>query len=157
MPTPEQGSVLSAALEFFEEDEWPFNLLEEESVISIVFQGENGQYACFAKAREDSNQFIFYTVCPINAPTNRRRDAAEFLARANHGLIIGNFEMDFDDGEIRYKTSIDVEDNGLNSALIKPLVYANILTMDQYLPGIAAVIYSDTAPAEAITGVRVRP
>jgi hypothetical protein len=30
-------------------------------------------------------------------------------------MIIGNFEMDFEDGEIRYKTSIDVEDDSLSS------------------------------------------
>jgi len=34
----------------------------------------------------------------------------EFLTRANYGLNIGNFEMDFQDGEIRFKTAIDVEE-----------------------------------------------
>jgi len=43
----------------------------------------------------------------------------KFLTRANYGMMIGNFEMDFTDGEIRYKTSIDVEGDKLSSALIK--------------------------------------
>lgn len=30
---------------------------------------------------------------------------AEFLTRANYGLVFGNFEMDMHDGEIRYKPS----------------------------------------------------
>ncbi len=65
---------------------------------------------------------------------------AEFLTRANYGLIIGNFELDFGDGEIRYKTSLDVEGDRLSQASIKQLVYTSVLTMDQYLPGIEAVI-----------------
>lgn len=74
---------------------------------------------------------------------------AEFLTRANYGLMIGNFEMDFNDGEIRYKTSIDVEGDNLSSALLKQLVYANVMTMDQYLPGIIAVIDGNISPVDA--------
>ena len=57
----------------------------------------------------------------------------KFLIRANYGMMIGNFEMDFTDGEIHYKTSIDVEGDKLSSALIKRLVYANVMMMDEYL------------------------
>ena len=76
----------------------------------------------------------------MNAPGERMAAVAEFITRANYGLIIGNFELDFSDGEIRYKTSLDVEGDRLSQALIKQLVYTNVLTMDQYLPGILAVL-----------------
>ena len=61
---------------------------------------------------------------------------AHFLTLTNYGLIIGNFELDLSDCEIRYKTSIDVEGDRLTPALIKRLVYTNVTMMDQYLPGI---------------------
>ena len=41
----------------------------------------------------------------------------------------------------------------IKSALIKQLVYANVLTMDRYLPGIMAIIYSDTPPIDAINDI----
>jgi hypothetical protein len=72
-------------------------------------------------------------------------------------MIIGNFEMDFEDGEIRYKTSIDVEGDSLSSALIKRLVYANVMMMDAYLPGIMSVIYGDVEPKDAIAQVEGQP
>jgi hypothetical protein len=78
---------------------------------------------------------------------------AEFLTRANCGLVVGNFELDFEDGAIRYKTSIDVEDTQLNAALIRHLVYVNVLTMDKYLPSLAALIYTDVSAAEAMAQV----
>lgn len=65
-------------------------------------------------------------------------------------MIIGNFELNFDDGEIRYKTSIDVKNNFLNSETIKQLVYTNVRMMDQYLPGITSVISGKMSPEEAI-------
>jgi hypothetical protein len=72
-------------------------------------------------------------------------------------MIIGNFEMDFEDGEIRYKTSIDVEGDSLSSALIKRLVYANVMMMDAYLPGIMSVIYGDVEPKDAIAQIESQP
>ena len=138
---------------FFEEDGWPFVQIEGEPLLQMVFQGENGKWTCYAKARDDQKQFVFYSVCPVNAPDSKRLAVAEFLTRANSGMIIGNFEMDFEDGEIRYKTSIDVEDDSLSSGLIKRLVYANVMMMDAYLPGMMSVIYGDVTPVDAIAQI----
>jgi hypothetical protein len=147
------GQILDAMVAFFEEDDWSFGQLEEEPVLALGFQGENGQWTCYAQAREEGEQFLFYSVCPVNAPEDKRLVMAEFLTRANYGLYIGNFELDLDDGEIRYKTSIDVEGDRLSTALVRQLVYANVFTMDHYLPGIMRVIYGDASPAEAIAQV----
>jgi hypothetical protein len=72
-------------------------------------------------------------------------------------MAIGNFEMDFEDGEVRFKTSIDVEGTELSLELLNPLLYANVLMMDQYLPGLMSVIYSDVSPATAVEQVESGP
>ncbi|HEY9892652.1 MAG TPA: YbjN domain-containing protein [Candidatus Sericytochromatia bacterium] len=151
-PTTE-GQFFEEIVNFFKEDGWPFVQIEGEPLLQMVFQGENGKWTCYAKARDDQEQFVFYSVCPVNAPDSKRLAVAEFLTRANSGMIIGNFEMDFEDGEIRYKTSIDVEDDSLSCALIKRLVYANVMMMDAYLPGIMSVIYGDVTPLDAIAQI----
>lgn len=138
---------------FFTQDDWPFVQMEEEALLQMAFQGENDQWTCYAKAKEDQQQFIFYSLCPIAAPEEKRQSIAHFLTRANYGMTIGNFELDFTDGEIRYKTSIDVEGDRLTSALIKRLVYTNVMMMDEYLPGIKAVIETDLSPEAAIQAI----
>ncbi len=55
----------------------------------------------------------------MTAPKSQRQ------AMANSDMIIGNFELDFHHGEIRYKRSIDVEGDRLSFACINNLVYAN--------------------------------
>ena len=147
------GEIFDAATSFFKEDGWSFTQLEEQPILRLGFQGENGQWTCYAQAREEQAQLLFYSACPVKAPEDRRMALAEFLTRANYGLFIGNFELDMNDGEIRYKTSIDVEGDRLTPALVKPLVYANALMMERYLPGIMSVIYGDVAPAEAVARV----
>lgn len=145
-----EGQIFNAIVEFFEEDEWDFHWVKGMPVLSMGFNGKNGKWLCYAQAREDQQQFVFYSVCPINVPDNRRHAVAEFITRANYGMIIGNFEMDFNDGEVRYKTSIDVEGDQLRPQLIRQMVYANVIIMDRYLPGVLAVIYGNRSPAEEI-------
>ena len=137
-------------LAFFKEDEWPYTQIEDHPMLRMNFKGDNGRWFCIAQAREEQQEFVFYSVCEVNAPENKRPVVAEFLTRANYGLYIGNFEMDYRDGEICFKTSIDVEGDRLTAALIKSLVYANVTLMDRYLPGIMSVIYADMPAEEAI-------
>jgi len=149
----EMGAIFEAMVKFFEDDDWKFSRVEDRPILRMGFRGESGTWTCFAKAREEQEQMIFHSICPVNAPEDKRQAVAEFLTRANYGLVVGNFEMDFDDGEIAYKTSIDVEGDALSSALAKQIVYTNVLMMDKYLPGIMGVIYGKMTPAEAVKHV----
>jgi hypothetical protein len=152
-PTPNGGKILEKMVNFFKNDDWHFNQIEGKPVLYMAFQGENGQWTCYANARVQHEQIVFYSVCPVNAPENKRQAMAEFLTQTNYGMIVGNFELDFVDGKIRYKTSIDVKGTRLSSALIKQIVYANVAMMDKYLPGIMSVIYSEVSPEEAIAQI----
>ncbi len=147
------GPIFDAVLRFFEDDRWDVARLDGEPVLSMNVAGKNGQWRCVAKSREEQKQFVFYSVCGTSAPEHRRQAVAEFVTRANFGMVIGNFELDFDDGEIRYKTSIDVEGVSLAPALIKNLVYANVLMMDRYLPAITQVIEGTASPRAAVASV----
>jgi hypothetical protein len=125
---------------FFEEDGWVTTPQPEHDILWVGFEGNNGQWKCCVQAREEEQQMVFYSICPRRVEPPQRANMAEFLTRANYGIIIGNFELDYADGEVRFKTSIDVEDARLTPPLIHHVVYANLLMTDRYLPGITAII-----------------
>lgn len=147
------SQIFEAVINFFKENNWLFFQMEQEPALQMSFQGENGQWMCFVKVREEQEQLIFYSISPVKVPENKRLVMAEFLSRANFGLSIGNFELNFADGQIRYKTSIAAKGNGVNSALIGQLIFANLLTMDEYLPGIMSIIYTELSAVEAIAQI----
>ncbi len=147
------ASLLDTVAAFFEQDQWPFRRVEDPALVQTQFQGENGQWFCFAQAKDSVGQLVFYSICPVKAPKDKNTALAEFLTRVNFGLLMGNFEMDFEDGQIRFKTSLDVEGDRLTEALVKNLVYANVFVTDQYLPGILKAIYSDTSPAAILAEI----
>ena len=87
---------------------------------------------------------------PIRVAEEQRQIVAELLARINYGLNIGNFELDMTDGEIRYKTSIDVEGGELTRRMVETLIAVNISTTDRYFAAFTDVLYSGVAPLEAV-------
>ncbi len=147
------GRILDAAERFLQGDDWPISPVETKLVVKTGFEGKNGQFTCYAQERSEQEQFVFYSVFPVRTPADRMSEIAEFLTRANYGMIIGNFELDYSDGEIRYKTSLDVEDAELSDALVRHMIYANVLTMDKYFPGLMRVLYAGIAPLNAIEEV----
>lgn len=144
------SDIFDQAMAFFNEEGWPVHVLDEDRVIQTQFRGDNGQWVCYTQVNQEKNQLVFYSVCSNNTPEEKRVNMAEFLTRANFGIIIGNFELNFADGQVRYKTSLDVEDTDINAALIKNLVYANVTLMNYYFSGIMKVIYSDLTPSQII-------
>jgi hypothetical protein len=144
------AQIYETVARFFEEDDWPFTVVEEGNTVQTGFADDTNQWPCFAHAREEQAQFVFYSVCPAKVPEEKRPLLAEFITRANYGLVIGNFEMDYEDGEIRYKSSIDVEGDRLSVALARQIVHANVFTMSRYLPGIMALLYGHQSAEEAI-------
>jgi hypothetical protein len=138
---------------FFQAESWEYQRLERRDVLRLGFTGSSGNWTCYAQTREAQRQVVFYSICPLRAPDGKRMLMAEFLTRANYGLILGNFELDLDDGEIRYKTSLDIEDAELTPMLLSHIVYANVTSMDRYLPGIIAVIAGSQTPLAAVTSI----
>ncbi|HEX9018452.1 MAG TPA: YbjN domain-containing protein, partial [Anaerolineaceae bacterium] len=136
------GRILEIVESFLTADDWPYTLINDNLVCKTGFEGKNGQFTCFAQERPEQEQLVFYSIFPVRVTIEHIAAAAEFITRANYGMIIGNFELDYQDGEIRYKTSVDVEDVALAESLVQNLVYANVLTMDKYLPGLMRVLYA---------------
>lgn len=147
------SQLLDTMMAFFESESWPFHVMDSKTVLQTAFAGENGRWNCYAQAREEQKQFVFYSMIPVNAPEPKRQAVAEYITRVNYGLILGNFELDYSDGEIRYKTSIDVDGDEISEALIRNAVNRNVYTVDRYLPGIMSVIYADADPAEAVAKI----
>jgi hypothetical protein len=94
---------------------------------------------------------------PVNATPEKMRDVAEFITRANRGMRIGNFELDFDDGEVRYKTSLDVEGGELTNKMIDNLLRANLTTIDRYFAGMMELIYGEKTPSDIIKKIETPP
>jgi hypothetical protein len=146
------GRISDAVVAYIEQRGWPHELDAGRDLVSFPAMGNNGQWTIVAAAREADEQLLVHSLLEIDVPVDRRVELALFLTRANFGLVIGNFELDLDDGELRYKTSVDVEGTELTEPMIDQLVLANVAITDRYLPGIVAVLQG-AEPQAAVASI----
>jgi len=139
-----------AVREFLEEDGWYPEPVGDAAVFRVHYSGRNATFPCFIQVRIELEQLLVYAVCPVRTPEDSRGRVAEFTTRANYGMRIGNFELDYEDGEVRYKTSVDFEGEALTAHWLRGLLYPAVQTMDTYLPGLLAVAHGERSPLEAI-------
>lgn len=145
------GDIHDMVITYLWEVGWDHD--DEEPLVRFTHAGEHGVWKVVLHCRDDVDQLVVLSFAPGTVAEGRRAAMAEFLTRANWNLPIGNFEMSFDSGEIRFRTSVDVEDTMLDPALLDTLVTANLAVMDHYLPGIDAMHHDSAAAAEEVARI----
>jgi hypothetical protein len=149
-------SFLDVVLLFFREDQWNIQRIDNKPVIRTGFRGERGTWVCFARVDEENQRFLFYSIMGLNIPSQYRVSVAEYLTRVNFGLPMGNFEMDFYTGDIRFKTSVEVPEGELTVAMVRTLAYTNVRNMDHYFPGVLAVVHGGLSPEAALARIETQ-
>lgn len=130
-----------------------FNSVEGHEAVRFGISTEKSHYQCFVQIDEEREQAALYVCLPNHIDASTRRDMAEFIVRANYGIRIGNFEMDMDDGELRFKCSLDVEGGELTELMVHNMLSMAISCCDVYYGGFMAVAYGGVSPRHAVVQV----
>ena len=69
-------------------------------------------------------------------------------------MALGSFEVDFRDGEVRYRCAIDVEGSALSLPMIRTNIMVSAATTDRFFPGLMAVVFAHKAPQLAYDDCR---
>lgn len=147
------GKLLDQVEDFFLTEGWKYGKSDDRNAVSLNMLGHSATFEVVGIEDEQRETVTFYTVAPNRVPEDRRIVVAEYLTRANYGLRNGNFEMDFTDGEVRYKTFIDVEGGELTMKMAENLFTSNFSTMDRYYPGLMKVVFGGASPMAAIAEI----
>ena len=151
------GELLSAVAGYFEQARWNYRPVEGRSVLELELHGKHALFPCVAIVDEESERLIFLSHYPVKVPEARRGAVLELLNRANASLAVGNFELDLDTGNLRYRTSVDVEGLGLPDALVRNVVLCNVSTADRFFPAVAMTLYAGAAPLDALAVLESPP
>ena len=135
-----QSPLLESARNYLEKNEWNFEVLSDHSTIALGFEGVNGEWHCMIQTRELEEQMIFYSSLSENISSNRIETMMRFITMANYRLVVGNFELDVTDGELNYKTALDLESVTLNNDMIRNIIHTNLATFDRHLPGVQIIL-----------------
>lgn len=144
------ASLFKQLVQFLVEEDWGFSRVSGEEELHIQFNGEHAQWMLVVRVLPESQQILCYSYYPQAITETQRPLLVEYITRANHNMILGNFELNWQNGELRYKTSLDANGIQVNATVFKQLIFTNVSLMDQYIGGIEAVTSGTKLPEAAI-------
>ena len=121
-----------------------------ERWIMLTIRCQRGSYRVMATA--DDRRSLVRVICAYGSyvPEARRVAVAEAIARINFELAIGSFDLDFADGELRFRTGVDVEDGTLSTTMVDNMIGFGLHTLDRYHDALMHVAFGGEEPASAV-------
>lgn len=149
--------VIESVIKFIEGQNWTYRLEVDKPVIQMEVTGNSGQWKCAVVIGGNTEHVLFMSIFPGFVHAGRRAACAELLSRINFGLTHGCFELDFDDGEIRYRTCVPVIEGQVPPQALEYLVFTNLLRVDRFFAPIMKVIFADVCPRQALRSAQLQP
>ena len=137
---------------FLDEDDWHYEMHDHGR--AAVFTGGIGGF----KGIYNSFRFLLivgddevqnYTTLPASAK-EMLPQMAEFITRANYGLKYGAFEMDWNDGEIRFHLTTPMSAILADRRRLIELLAIPSQMLDRYSRGFTEVLMGLKSPVDAI-------
>jgi hypothetical protein len=131
--------------------DWQFTTYEDRQYYSFTLQLRDGNARIFVDPVEGNgwSRILVLTTFSTYVPEQKRRVVAEAIARINYANIFGNFEMDFDDGEVRSKAVLEC--NGyLGDDLIDRAIRKSLDLADQYQAPLLGIAFGNLSPKDVI-------
>lgn len=146
---PTQNDIIK---QFFEKDDISYRNSRND-VFLCNFAANNGNYRVLVGSEEKDHYVVIYVTSNISIHPEMRPAITEFITRANYAMRTGCFEMDLNDGEFRFRTSIVTPGTELSMAVFEKVFYTAISTIDRYVPGVLRIMYGNISPKEMIAEI----
>ena len=92
---------------------------------------------------------------PVFVPADRRFSIAETICRINWNLYGGAVEMDFEDGELRFRNSLPILDSEFTDTQLDWLVFWSWNIVRRYISALLEVVVGACEPGLAIAKVEM--
>lgn len=112
----------------------------DEQLIRIRFSSERGSWVSLLRMEQEQGACFMYSIFPEEVPEPQRPSVALQLMRENYDLIFGNFEMDEDDGELRYRSPL-IFGNEWNPQIFAQQLGQHLDAVEQFMPIIYQMIH----------------
>ena len=150
------AEIARAVDAFLTADDWRYSFNEEAGIFRFGMQYDGKLQKVDFLIRIRDEFFVVYACPPLTAK-DCLPEMAEFIARANYGLQNGCYELDFEDGEIRFRTFVDCDGQLPAESVIRNSVYTAVTMMRRYGDGIAAVLFGAQTPVIAVAACEAAP
>jgi hypothetical protein len=120
-----------------------------DDFLRIQVAGKQLSFGLFVGVNEADQTILCSGTFPVFAEPSRRMAVAEAMTRINFGLVIGSLELDFADGEMRYRHACDVEHCTPTEEMVHAMFGTVCALMDRCGAPLMRVALSAASPEDA--------
>ena len=145
--------IAEAVRAFLNDDGWHYDFDDDKGLFRFSLHMP-GNLSCIQFAVDVGRKdYTVYAISPLSASRDdpeQMAKMAEFICRANYGLRDGSFEMDFSDGEIRYKCYVNCDGVLPAREITARSIRCPAAMYSRYGAGIIQVLFCGMFPADAV-------
>lgn len=126
-------AIVDYLKQYFNDKQWHYthyrpktNDSQQSHHLSLRMRNKQLECGYLFRVQEKNNLLAVYGILPFLVPESHQNAAMLLITQINYDMLIGNLEMDVNDGEIRYKNAIDVEAVGINDHILENLLQSVI-------------------------------
>lgn len=146
------GSLVNVVRGYLDEMEYKYLVVDAERT-ALKITETHGTYEVRITVDEQSRRVICHSLFGPRMPENRLVEILEAVARANDGLIIGNFELNFETSALCFKASFDADGVAFFPAMMHNMLVASMCVCEGYHDALMSVAFGGAKPAIAIAAV----
>lgn len=110
-----------------------------ESHLKLRFHTDDAEWGSVIRVDEEEMFVVLYSVFPVAIPAPLREESALAFMGEHYGNVLGCYEMDPGDGELRYRTSLQAR-TGLDPSLFAAALSEHLTVMKRFVPIVEEVI-----------------
>ncbi len=111
---------------------WHFEEREQDLTIVSNYTGDDLPVKFIIRVDAEREVIQYLSPLPFKMEESKRVDAAVAVCVANYGLVNGSFDLDINDGEIRYRLTTSYCDSEMGEDFFYDMMAVAVVTTDKY-------------------------
>ena len=138
LPLVDFSFVMSAlhvsVIEAFKSMGWDYHSVPGMEVIECGFEAHHTKVILHAQTHAEAGIVTVVTSSSLTVPKGHLRAASELIMRANKELNLGNFELEWDGGQLMFRVGSVFGKNRADTRIIASLAHMAVAEMDRFTP-----------------------
>lgn len=135
---------------YFKQQGWTYTFDSISGMFSVEAELSCALASALVVYQVTQEGFLTYTTIMDSVSPEMRNVVGEYLHRANYGLPNGNFEFDYDEGSIHFKTYFDCPDAAPTEKQLSDSMSIGLTVFDHYGDGLYQLLHSSSLARQLI-------
>ncbi len=149
--TPSESTALPLfrqLTDFLDSTGLEYEVIDPSRAVRVGMALDNSNYSSVFMIGESN--ILALTTHSFRAPKSKRSRILDILNRLNFDLAFGNFELDSNSGEVRFRVGYPHYKQAFPAEFLSPLVFMGFGMMNRFWPVIQAVCWTNISAEQAL-------